>query len=169
MTTRTTKNPIDQEKLHRESMAIAPQATGIVPFLEEEIVNFETESASFQAGEQDNAEFTPFRLKQGIYGQRQADVQMIRVKIPGGILTAESLEGLGIVAEKYVPLDKGHITTRENIQFHHVPLPQCPEILRLLGTVGLTSREACGNTVRNVVGAATAGCAQKRCSTLLPI
>ena len=157
MTTRTTKNPIDQEKLHRESMAIAPQATGIVPFLEEEIVNFETESASFQAGEQDNAEFTPFRLKQGIYGQRQADVQMIRVKIPGGILTAESLEGLGIVAEKYVPLDKGHITTRENIQFHHVPLPQCPEILRLLGTVGLTSREACGNTVRNVVGAATAG------------
>ena len=65
MTTPTTKNPIDQEKLHRESMEIAPLATGIVPFLEEEIVNFETESASFQAGEQDSAQFTPFRLKQG--------------------------------------------------------------------------------------------------------
>ncbi|PKB82586.1 MAG: hypothetical protein BZY88_03900 [SAR202 cluster bacterium Io17-Chloro-G9] len=162
MTTPTTKNPIDQEKLHRESMEIAPLAPGIVPFLEEEIVNFETESAAFQAGEQDNAQFTPFRLKQGVYGQRQADVQMIRVKIPGGILTAEALDGMGVISEKYAPLGKGHITTRENIQFHHVPLPQCPELLRFLGTVGLSSREACGNTVRNVVGSPVAGvCAEE--------
>ena len=104
MTTPTAKNSIDQAKLHRESMAIAPQAPGIIPFMEEEVVNFEGESASFQAGEQDNAEFTPFRLKQGVYGQRQADVQMIRVKIPGGILNATSLDGLGIVADKYAPL-----------------------------------------------------------------
>jgi len=157
LTTSTTQNPIDQEKLYRESLEIAPTAPGIVPFLEEEVVNFETESASFQAGEQDNAQFTPFRLKQGIYGQRQADVQMIRVKIPGGILTADALEGMGVIAGKYAPLGKGHITTRENIQFHHIPLPQCPEILRLLGTVGLSSREACGNTVRNVIGSPTAG------------
>ena len=95
MTTPTAKNSIDQAKLHRESMAIAPQAPGIIPFMEEEVVNFEGESASFQAGEQDNAEFTPFRLKQGVYGQRQADVQMIRVKIPGGILNAASLDGWG--------------------------------------------------------------------------
>ena len=155
--TTTTKRPIDQEKLHRESMAIAPQAPGIIPFLEEEVVNFEAESASFQSGEQDNAEFTPFRLKQGIYGQRQPDVQMIRVKIPGGIVTAESLDGLGHVADKYAPLGKGHITTRENVQFHHIPLPDCPAALRYLGTVGLTSREACGNTVRNVVGSPVAG------------
>ena len=161
MTTPATNNSINQsinqEKLHQDSMAIAAQAPGIIPFLEEEVVNFEGESASFQAGEQDNAKFTPFRLKQGIYGQRQADVQMIRVKIPGGIVTADSLDGLGTVAEKYAPLGKGHITTRENVQFHHIPLPDCPEILRYLGTVGLTSREACGNTVRNVVGAASAG------------
>ena len=157
MTTPTTKDPIDQEKLYRKSMEIAPAAPGIVPFLEEEVVNFEAESAAFQAGERDNAQFTPFRLKQGVYGQRQADVQMIRIKIPGGILTADALDGMGVIAGKYAPLGKGHITTRENIQFHHIPLPQCPEILRFLGTIGLSSREACGNTVRNVVGSATAG------------
>jgi sulfite reductase beta subunit-like hemoprotein len=157
LTTPTTKDPIDQEKLYRKSMEIAPAAPGIVPFLEEEVVNFEAESAAFQAGERDNAQFTPFRLKQGVYGQRQADVQMIRIKIPGGILTADALDGMGVIAGKYAPLGKGHITTRENIQFHHIPLPQCPEILRFLGTIGLSSREACGNTVRNVVGSATAG------------
>ena len=55
----------------------------------------------------------PFRLRQGVYGQRQADVQMIRVKIPGGILTTESMNGLGEIADNYAPLGKGHITTRE--------------------------------------------------------
>ena len=157
MTIPYTRDSIDQEKLHRESMEIAPQATGIIPFLEEEVVNFEAESASYQAGDQDNLEFTPFRLRQGVYGQRQADVQMIRVKIPGGIVTPESLDGLGHIADRFAPLGKGHITTRENVQFHHVPLPDCPEVLRHLGTVGLSSREACGNTVRNVVGPPTAG------------
>ena len=64
---------------------------------------------------------------------------------------------MGEVAEHFTPLGKGHITTRENIQFHHIPLDQCPEVLRNLGKVGLTTREACGNTVRNVVGSPTAG------------
>ena len=76
---------------------------------------------------------------------------MIRVKLPGGILTAEALDALGEIAERYAPLQKGHITTRENFQFHHIPLPECPDVLRLLGSVGLSTREACGNTVRNVV------------------
>jgi len=148
---------VDQERIHQESIDLGAKAPGIVPFMEEEMVRFEGESARFQTGEIDNAEFTPFRLRQGVYGQRQADVQMIRVKIPGGILTADSLDALGVVSEKYAPLDKGHITTRQNIQFHHLPLPDCPDILRFLGDVGLTSREACGNTVRNVVGSPTAG------------
>ena len=86
------------------------------------LAGWRDESAAFVAGERDNTVFTPFRLRQGVYGQRQADVQMIRVKIPGGILTPESMEGLGEVAEKYAPLGKGHITTRENVQFHHIPL-----------------------------------------------
>ena len=146
-----------QEDIHRDSMELARSSQAIIPFMDEEVVRLEEESASFASGEQDNATFTPFRLKQGVYGQRQADVQMIRVKIPGGILTAEAMEGLGEVVERYTPLGKGHITTRENVQFHHIPLAECPEVLRLLGGVGLTTREACGNTVRNVVGSPYAG------------
>ncbi|HZA25470.1 MAG TPA: nitrite/sulfite reductase, partial [Dehalococcoidia bacterium] len=158
MTSQTQSTPkITQEEIHQRSIELTQHAPGIIPFMEDEIQRFEAESASFQAGEQDNAVFTPFRLRQGVYGQRQADVQMIRVKIPGGVLTPESLDALGEVAEYFAPLKKGHITTRENIQFHHVPLPQCPEVLRLLGSAGLTTREACGNTVRNVVGPAVAG------------
>ena len=153
----TTKTGQSQEEVYRESLELASTAPGVIPFMESEVQRFEAESAQFQAGEQDNAVFTPFRLRQGVYGQRQADVQMIRVKIPGGILTAAALDALGDIAEQYAPLGKGHITTRENIQFHHIPLPECPDVLRLLGTVGLTSREACGNTVRNVVGSPTAG------------
>ena len=153
----TIKTEQSQEEIYRESLEQASTAPGVVPFLESEVQRFEAESARYQSGEQDNLQFTPFRLRQGVYGQRQADVQMIRVKIPGGILSADALDVLGDISERYAPLGKGHITTRENVQFHHIPLPQCPDVLRLLGTVGLTSREACGNTVRNVVGAPTAG------------
>ncbi|PKB68511.1 MAG: hypothetical protein BZY81_01665 [SAR202 cluster bacterium Io17-Chloro-G4] len=129
----------------------------MIPHIDYEIQRLEEEAAAFKAGEREVTEFTPFRLRQGVYGQRQADVQMIRVKIPGGILTPEALDVLGEIAEEYAPLGKGHITTRENIQYHHIPLDRCPEVLRLLGTVGLTTREACGNTVRNVIGSPTAG------------
>ena len=146
-----------QEDIHHDSLELARSSEAIIPFMDEEVVRLEEESAAFTSGELDNTVFTPFRLRQGVYGQRQPDVQMIRVKIPGGILTPESMEGLGEVSDKYAPLGKGHITTRENIQFHHIPLAQCPEVLRLLGAVGLTTREACGNTVRNVVGSPYAG------------
>ena len=123
------------EEIHQKSLQLSQSSLGVIPFMEDEIVRLEEESAKFQAGEQDTAQFTPFRLRQGVYGQRQADVQMVRVKIPGGILTPEALEALGTVAEEYTPLAKGHITTRENIQFHHIPLAQCPAVLRLLGEV----------------------------------
>ena len=145
------------EDIHQRSLSLTSDAPGIIPFMEDEIQRFEAESARYQSGDQDNLEFTPFRLRQGVYGQRQADVQMIRVKIPGGILTSEALDALGDIADRYAPLKKGHITTRENVQFHHIPLPDCPDVLRLLGSVGLSTREACGNTVRNVVGPSTAG------------
>jgi len=138
-------------------MALAPSATGIIPFMDEEIVRLEEESQKFQNGELDSTEFTPFRLRQGVYGQRQADVQMIRVKLPGGIITADGLEMFGEITDRYAPLQKAHITTRENIQIHHIPLDQCPEVLRLLAEVGLSTREACGNTVRNVISSPGAG------------
>jgi sulfite reductase beta subunit-like hemoprotein len=138
-------------------MELARNAPGIVPYMEEEVEHFEEEVAKFRAGEVDERAFMPFRLRQGIYGQRQPNRQMIRVKIPGGILTPEALECLGIIADKYAPLNKGHLTTRENVQFHHVPLENCADVMRLVGEVGLSTREACGNTVRNVVGSPTAG------------
>jgi sulfite reductase beta subunit-like hemoprotein len=145
------------EAIYNESLDLSKKSSGIIPFMDDEIVRLEEESAKFVAGELENAQFTPFRLKQGIYGQRQADVQMIRIKLPGGILTTEAMEALGVFTEKYAPLGKGHITTRENFQFHHVPLAECPDALRLLGAAGMSTREACGNVVRNVVGAPTSG------------
>ena len=149
--------PVSQEEIHRESMSLAQNSKGIIPYMEGEIASLEDEIKAFRAGEREATQFMPFRLRQGVYGQRQADAQMIRVKIPGGILTPEYLETLGQMADKYVPLKKGHVTTRENIQFHHVNLEECPEALRMIGEEGLSTREACGNTVRNVVGSATAG------------
>ena len=149
--------PVSQEEIHEESMELARKSKGVIPYMEQEIVSLEEEIKAFRAGEREDSQFMPFRLRQGVYGQRQPDAQMIRVKIPGGILTPESLEALGEMAERYAPLNKGHVTTRENMQFHHVKLEDCGDALRLLGEVGLTTREACGNTVRNVVGSPTAG------------
>ena len=157
MSTQTSSQQRTLEDIHHDSLELAKASEAIIPFMDEEVVRLEEESARFESGEMDNAVFTPFRLRQGVYGQRQPDVQMIRVKIPGGILTPEAMEGLGEVSDKYAPLGKGHITTRENVQFHHIPLAECPDVLRLLGAVGLTTREACGNTVRNVVGSPYAG------------
>ena len=148
---------VSQEEIHDESMRLVRNAKGVIPYMEEEVVSLEEEIRAFRAGERENAQFTGFRLRQGVYGQRQADSQMMRVKIPGGILTPESLEALGQLAERYAPLKKGHVTTRENFQFHHIKLEECPEAIRLIGDAGLTTREACGNTVRNVVGSPTAG------------
>ena len=145
------------EDIYLESLELSKSSLGIIPHIEYEIQRLEEEAAAFKAGEREIAEFTPFRLRQGVYGQRQADTQMIRVKIPGGILTPEALDALGNIAGEFAPLGKGHITTRENIQYHHVPLDRCPEVLRILGAVGLSTREACGNTVRNVIGSPTAG------------
>ena len=134
-----------------------PRAQGVVEVLPEEIEDFETQVKRFQSGEWDPNEFMAFRLRQGVYGQRQADTQMVRVKVPFGGLTADQLDALGVFAEKYAPLNKGHVTTRENFQYHHVQLSDTPAVMRLLGDVGLSTREACGNTVRNVTGCPLAG------------
>ena len=122
-----------------------------------EIANFEDQVKLFQSGEKDEVEFLRFRLRQGVYGQRQPDSQMIRVKLPFGGVTADQMDVLGEVAEKHAPLKKGHITTRENVQYHHVPLAETTDLLRTLGDAGMSTREACGNVVRNVVAAPSAG------------
>ena len=130
----------------------------VIPILPEELEEFENEVERFQAGDWNSEhEFMAFRLRRGVYGQRQADVQMVRVKAPFGGLTADQLDTLSIFADRYTPLRKGHITTRENIQFHHVKLEDAAAGLHILAEVGLSTREACGNTVRNVTGCPMAG------------
>jgi sulfite reductase beta subunit-like hemoprotein len=129
----------------------------IIPVLAREFDDFDTESTRFLSGELEDDEFIKFRLKQGVYGQRQPDVQMVRVKLPFGGVTPEQLEAFADGIEKYVPLRKGHITTRQNVQMHHVPLPEAAKLIRELGDAGLSSREGCGNTMRNVTGDPRAG------------
>src|SRR5438445_8152736 len=113
----------------------------VIPILEREFDDFDTEATKFLAGETSEDKFIGFRLKQGVYGQRQADVQMIRVKLPFGGVNPEQMEAFADVIEKYVPLNKGHITTRQNIQMHHIPLPDAEKAIRELGEPGLSSRE----------------------------
>ena len=133
------------------------KSMSVIPILSEEFDDFETEATRYRDGDIDEKAFMGYRLKRGVYGQRQTDVQMVRVKLPFGGVRAEQLEALGRVARDYAPLGRGHVTTRENIQFHFIPLEQATEILRILGDVGLSTREACGNCVRNVTGSPYAG------------
>jgi sulfite reductase beta subunit-like hemoprotein len=134
-----------------------PRVEGIIEPLQEEIDDFELQLKRFRSGEFDETDFQAYRLKQGIYGQRQPDAQMVRVKVPFGGLKADQLDALGVVAARFAPLNKGHVTTRENFQYHHVKLEDTPEFMRILSDAGLTTREACGNTVRNVTGCPLAG------------
>ncbi|HEX2070463.1 MAG TPA: nitrite/sulfite reductase [Thermoleophilaceae bacterium] len=129
----------------------------VIPILEREFDDFDNEAEKFLEGKTEENEFIGFRLKQGVYGQRQADVQMIRVKLPMGGITPDQMDAFASVIEKYVPLVKGHITTRQNIQMHHVPLRDAAALIRELSDSGLSSREGCGNTVRNVTGDPWAG------------
>ncbi len=140
----------------------------IIPILQREYDDFKTEATKFLDGQTEEDEFIKFRLKQGVYGQRQPDVQMIRVKLPFGGVTPEQLEAFANVVEKYVPLRKGHITTRQNIQMHHVPLLEAEQLIRELGESGLSSREGCGNTMRNVTGDPWAGVAADELFDLTP-
>lgn len=129
----------------------------VIPIIAKEFDDFDTEAGRFLSGDLDEANFIGFRLKQGVYGQRQPGVNMIRVKVPWGGITAEQLEAFGDAVEQFAPLRKGHITTRQAIQIHHVPLEKMPDLMRVIAPSGLSSREGCGNTVRNVTGDPWAG------------
>ena len=122
-----------------------------------DITKFRTQLARFEAGELPEDTFKAFRLSNGVYGQRQGGTKhMVRVKVPYGSITPEQLDMLGWLVDAY-SRGWGHITTRQNIQFHFVELAQIPEVLEHLASVGLTTREACGDTVRNVQGCHLAG------------
>ena len=131
--------------------------TSIDPVVEDEITRFAAAIEEYLAGDLDEDVFRVTRLTQGIYGQRQGGTnQMVRVRIPYGAVTPEQLEAFAVISEEY-SRGWGHLTTRQNIQFHFVELRRVPDVLRVLAGVGLTSREACGDTVRNVQGCHLAG------------
>src|SRR5258706_3371803 len=124
--------------------------------IEAEIVRFEERIRELQSGAITAEQFRPFRLKHGTYGQRQPGLQMLRLKIAAGVLKPAQLRVLADIADEY-STGRGHLTTRENIQFHFVKLENVGAAMRLLADAGLTTREACGNTVRNVTACPVAG------------
>ncbi|MZH03595.1 MAG: nitrite/sulfite reductase, partial [Nitrospinae bacterium] len=122
----------------------------------QEIEAFAAEVERLNRGEVGDDDFKRFRLQQGIYGQRQDGEQMVRTKLPAGRITSDQMRTLAEFAEKY---SHGilHITTRQDIQLHYVKINDVPQGLEDLAQAGITTREACGNTVRNVTACHKAG------------
>ncbi len=117
---------------------------------DEEIELYSQSVEEYRDLKMDVTRFTAGRLQMGIYGQRQEGVNMVRIKLPGGRVSAPKLRTIAAALEKYSRHDVVHITTRQDIQMHYVPLEQTPTVLRHLAAGGLTTREACGNTIRNI-------------------
>lgn len=109
-----------------------------------------------QSGEWDAERFTAFRLRYGVYGQKQAGVQMVRIKIPGGIVPTPWLKTLARVNREFAK-GPAHITTRQDFQLYYVPLERTADMLEVLNAGGITTREACGNTLRNMTACSLAG------------
>ncbi|MCH2224673.1 MAG: HEPN domain-containing protein [Crocinitomicaceae bacterium] len=126
------------------------------PIVERDIIELAKKIELFNTGKVDEEKFRSLRLARGVYGQRQLGVQMIRIKLPYGKLSSKQLHTICDVSDEY---SKGrlHITTRQDIQIHHVSLDRTPELWAHLEQDDITLREACGNTVRNVTASETAG------------
>ena len=123
---------------------------------ERDIDEFVDVLGKYERGEISPEDWRRFRLVRGTYGQRQDGVQMLRIKVPQGIVTSSQMRALAGVAARH---SRGfcHVTTRQNIQFHFVKLDVVEEAMRTLADEGLTTREACGNSVRNITGCPYAG------------
>ena len=121
-----------------------------------DILDLQQKVDAFRSGQMTDEQFRKFRLARGVYGQRQAGVQMIRIKLPFGRITADQLVRIADVSDKYATGNL-HATTRQDIQLHFVKLADSPQLWAELEDAGITLKEACGNTVRNVTGSARAG------------
>lgn len=121
-----------------------------------EIEDFERAIAAWRAGDLDDDAFKARRLHLGCYGIRQSDTHMVRVKVPGGILAPDHLDALADNAQSY---SRGfaHVTTRQNFQLHFVALDDVPKVMRRFAEAGMTTREACGNAIRNITQSHLAG------------
>ena len=126
------------------------------PLVEQDILDLEKKIHLFNEGKIDEEKFRSLRLARGVYGQRQQGVQMIRIKLPYGKVTGEQLHRIADVSDEY-STGRLHITTRQDIQIHHVSLDRTPELWAQLEKDDITLREACGNTVRNVTASPMAG------------
>src|SRR6267378_7507961 len=133
-----------------------PQSHTLPAYVQDELANYEQQIRKYRAGELDETKMQKLRLHFGTYAQRQEGVQMQRIKIPGGFLTADQLVRLADAADQF---GSGfiHFTTREDTQIYYVKLEEAPDLLRFLAAAGITSREACGNTVRNITACYRAG------------
>ncbi len=149
-----------------------------------EIDAFEAQMELRKQGKIDEKVFAETRLRRGAYGQRYDNGQrhdgaktqalpypavptkghetvwdapgMCRIKIPFGGLTCEQLDVLADCADEYSDCIL-HITTRQDVQLHYVHINDTPDMMRRLAAVGITTREACGNSVRNITGCPLAG------------
>ncbi len=124
---------------------------------DEELDRYEDAVRGYLAGELEEARLMAIRLQQGVYGQRQEGHNMVRIKLPGGRLDREQLAAIAEALERFSREAAASITTRQDIQLHTVPLQSTPAALRHLARHGLTTREACGNTVRNISACPLAG------------
>ncbi|MBI5135947.1 MAG: sulfurtransferase TusA family protein [Nitrospirae bacterium] len=134
---------------------------GTPEVIAEEIAHFEGEVARFKSGEIPAEKFQGFRLRQGLYGQRGGEGHMLRLKLPFGRVDADQLDAIADMGDRYGQ-GPAHVTTRQDFQFHYVQLEAAPSVFRDLAAAGITTREACGNTVRNVTACHFAGvCTQE--------
>jgi sulfite reductase beta subunit-like hemoprotein len=134
---------------------------------ERDIDEFVDVLGKYERGEISPEAWRRFRLVRGTYGQRQDNVQMLRIKIPQGIVSASQMRALAGVATRY---SRGfcHVTTRQNIQYHFVLLSVVEDLMRELAAEGLTTREACGNSVRNITGCPYAGTSETEIFDVTP-
>lgn len=126
------------------------------PIVQNDIIELEQKIRAFKEGKVDEERFRSLRLARGVYGQRQQGVQMIRIKLPFGRVSGAQLHRIADVSDEY-SRGRLHITTRQDIQIHHVSLDRTPELWAELEKSDITLREACGNTVRNITASETAG------------
>jgi sulfite reductase (ferredoxin) len=126
------------------------------PVVAQDILDLEKKIRLFREGKIDDDKFRSLRLARGIYGQRQSGVQMIRIKLPLGRVTTKQLRRIADISDEYASKNL-HATTRQDIQIHFVSLDRTPELWAKLEKDDITTREACGNTVRNVTASDLAG------------
>ena len=133
-----------------------PFSPNVSPAAQRDILDLQQKIDRVTDGTMDSEAFRKFRLARGVYGQRQPGVQMIRIKLPYGSITADQLVRIADLSDKYATGNL-HATTRQDIQLHFVKLADSPTLWAELEDAGITLKEACGNTVRNVTGSARAG------------